>query len=262
MKNTLEKIEEIKKNGYSLSFEEVFEHAIENYKKIAVYGGLMLIVFLFILCVVVFGLAFTFLDTESLIQNLKMMGTNPEAVSKDFMIGYFTSILLITCLLSPFQAGFLKMADCGENDEEFHVSSIFTYYKNPYFTNICLSAFILTIIGSGITIIFENLGFQFLGTVLSLLINFLSFLTIPLIVFGGLNGIESIKTSIIIVSKKPWLLLGILIVGSVLSIVGVIALIIGVFFTIPFLYSINYSIYKAIIGFDLNSDLTKIEPLE
>lgn len=255
MKNTLEKIEEIKKNGYSLSFEEVFEHAIENYKKIAVYAGLMLLVFMFLFFIVILGILISFFDIESIIDNFKLMGTSPEAVSKDFMTGYLISIILITCLISPFQAGFLKMADCGENDEEFHVSNIFSYYKSPFLIRICLSALILTIMGTGITMFFENIGFQLLGTILSLLINFLTFMTIPLIIFEGLNAIESIKTSVIIVLKKPLVVLGILIVGSILSIVGLIALIIGVFFTIPFLYSINYSIYKAIIGFDSNSDL-------
>lgn len=255
MKNTIGKIEEIKKNGYSLSFEEVFEYAIENYKKIAVYAGLMLVVFMFLFSIVAFGVLISFFDIESIIKNFMLMGTSPEAVSKDFMTGYLISIILITCIISPFQAGFLKMADCGEKDEEFHISTIFSYYKNPFLSSIIVSTFIITIIGSGVTLLFENLGYQFIGTLLSLSINFLTFLTIPLIVFGGLDGIESIKTSIVIILKKPWVLLGILIVGTVLAIVGILGLLIGIVFTIPFLYSINYSIYKAIIGFDTTTDL-------
>lgn len=255
MKNTLEKIEEIQKNGYALSFEEVFEHAIENYKKIAVYAGLMLLVFMFLFFIIILGILISFFDIKSIIENFKLMGVSPEAVSKDFMTGYLISTILITCIISPFQAGFLKMANCGENDEEFHVSTIFSYYKSPYLSRICVSALIVTIIGTGITMFFENIGFQLLGTFLSLLINFLTFMTIPLIVFGELNSIESIKTSVVIVLKKPLVLLGILIVGGILSIVGVIALIIGVFFTIPFLYSINYSIYKTIIGFDTPEEI-------
>ncbi len=248
--NTFERIDEIKKNGYTISFEEVFENTIENYKKIAIYAGLMLLVFIFIFCVITVGVLVSFFDIESIISNLKLMGTHPEALPKDFMIGYYLSIFIITCLLSPFGAGFLKMAHCGENDEEFHVATIFGYYKSPYFINIFSSTFILTTIGTGLTIFFENIGFQIFGAIFSLLINFLTFLTIPLIVFGGLNGVESIKSSVIIVLKNPMILLGLLLVGSILSIVGIIALIIGVFFTIPLLYSLYYSIYKSIVGFD------------
>ena len=46
MKLIKDKIEEIKANGYQIDFGTVFEHAFENYKKIALYAGLMLLVFL------------------------------------------------------------------------------------------------------------------------------------------------------------------------------------------------------------------------
>ena len=36
-----DRIAEIKKNGYQLDFGTVFEHAFENYKKIALYAGLL-----------------------------------------------------------------------------------------------------------------------------------------------------------------------------------------------------------------------------
>ena len=39
MKSTQEKIERIKTDGYDLNFGNVFEHAFENYKKIALYAG-------------------------------------------------------------------------------------------------------------------------------------------------------------------------------------------------------------------------------
>ena len=45
MKSTLDQIEDIRKNGYSLDFSNVFNHAFENYKKIALYAGLILLVF-------------------------------------------------------------------------------------------------------------------------------------------------------------------------------------------------------------------------
>ena len=35
IKTTQDRIEEIKKNGYTLDFGNVFNHAFENYKKIA-----------------------------------------------------------------------------------------------------------------------------------------------------------------------------------------------------------------------------------
>ena len=48
-RSTQNRIEEIKKNGYILDFAKVFNHAFENYKKIALYGGLVIFVFFFFL---------------------------------------------------------------------------------------------------------------------------------------------------------------------------------------------------------------------
>jgi len=38
IKTAQDRILEIRKNGYTLEFENVFNHAFENYKKIALYG--------------------------------------------------------------------------------------------------------------------------------------------------------------------------------------------------------------------------------
>ena len=48
LKSTKKRIEEIKNNGYELDFSDVFNHAFENYKKIALYAGLMLLVWVFV----------------------------------------------------------------------------------------------------------------------------------------------------------------------------------------------------------------------
>jgi hypothetical protein len=52
----------------------------------------------------------------------------------------FRHFPLITCLLSPFSGGLIKMAYCAERDEEFHVSTMFEYYKAP-FTELFVATF-------------------------------------------------------------------------------------------------------------------------
>ena len=77
-----------------------------------------------------------------------------------------------------------------------------------------------------------------------------TFLVIPLIIFGNLKVAEAIKGSIIIVSKQFFILLGLIIVAVIMAILGLIGFCIGIFFTIPFIYSMYYTIYKDSIGFD------------
>jgi uncharacterized membrane protein len=119
---------------------------------------------------------------------------------------------------------------------------------------------LITLPGIALSILLDN-NIQFIGSILSIIISFLTFLTIPLIVFGKLNAIESIKSSIVIMSKNPLVLWGLLIVAGLFSIVGVFGCGIGLFFTIPFLFSMTYAIYTAIIGFESNDEIESIEAL-
>ena len=45
MNQTQERLHDIEKNGYQIDFANVFNHAFENYKKIALYAGLVLFIF-------------------------------------------------------------------------------------------------------------------------------------------------------------------------------------------------------------------------
>lgn len=253
-----DRIEEIRTKGYELDFGAVFEHAIENYKKIALYAGLMLLVFTFLFIILLLGIAFSVFGVDTVTEALKPENLEPENLSEEFLVIYLGSSLLISCLLSPFQAGFLKMADCGEKGEEFHVSTIFEYYKSPYFVNIFASTFIITLISTGLSTLLEMAGIKSIGLIISLTISFVTFLTVPLIVFGKLNAVEAIKSSVLIVSKQPLVLLGLLIVAIIGAVIGLFAFCVGMFFTFPFMYSMNYIIYNTIIGIDCSSGIDEI----
>ena len=45
MNQTLKRLLEIEKNGYQIDFGNVFNHAFENYKKIALYAGSVIVIF-------------------------------------------------------------------------------------------------------------------------------------------------------------------------------------------------------------------------
>ncbi|MFV5689884.1 hypothetical protein ACM55M_14800 [Flavobacterium sp. ZT3R25] len=253
MKTTKEKIEEIKINGYQLDFGNVFNHAFENYKKIALYAGLMIFVFSVLIAILIFGaVIFTFgvsILNEKSLENLKN-----ENFSGVFMLVYVVGAIVLSCLLSPFPAGLIKMAHCGEKDEEFHVSTILEYYKAPYFKELLISTIIISILSSGISSLLDYAGIKIVGSLIAMTISFFTFLTIPLIIFGDLKAIEALKSSVIIVSKQPFVLLGLIIVSAIASMVGFIGCCIGIFFTIPFMYSMYYAIYVAIIGIDSENE--------
>ncbi len=252
-----ERIAAIKADGYQLDFGNVFEHAFENYKKIVWYAGLLLFVFAILFIVFLSTGLVSYVGVKNMEEfnnNLKNF-SNPNGMSSTFLLPLQIGIIVCSSLLAPFIAGFLNMAHCAEKGEEFHVSTMFNYYKAPYFWNIFSVTLLLSILSSGLTILLEYSGIQFVGSLISLTITFLTFLTIPLIVFGKLNAIDAIKSSVIIVSKQPIVLLGLLVVAIIAILLGLIGFCVGIFFTYPFIYSMYYAIYSTIIGIDVENEL-------
>jgi hypothetical protein len=254
MNQTLEQLENIEKNGYQLDFGNVFNHAFENYKKIALYAGLVLFVFFVFLTILIAISLISFMGVTAMTQEFNPEKLKIENFSETKLLIFGCVSTFVTCILAPFNASFLKMAACGENDQEFHISDLFSYYKLPYFTGIFGSTFIISFTGLAISLFMNYLNLSFLGTLIQWFISFICILTIPLIIFGKLKSFDAIKSSIRIVFKQPIVLLGLMIVAIIGSFVGIMGCCIGVFFTLPFVFSMNYAIYSSIIGIDLQKE--------
>ena len=265
MENTMtrkEKIEAICTKGYQLDFGTVFESAFENYKKIALYAGLMLLVSIIILGAIGFGVGYSVYGIADFTKLISPENLNPKNFSSTFLVGYILGIALISSFLNPFYAGFLKMADCGEKGEEFNVATMFEYYKSSYFKEIFISTLLISLTSAGISTLLQIVNLDFVGAIISYAISFFTFLTIPLIVFGNLQAVDAIKSSFAIVIKQPLVLLGLLIVAIIVSFLGIFGLCIGIFFTLPFMFSTEYSIYSAIVGIDAKSEIDEIGTTE
>ncbi|TPG33995.1 hypothetical protein [Flavobacterium pectinovorum] len=253
MKSTLDQIEDIKKNGYTIDFGTIFNYAFENYKKIALYSGLIILVFSVIMAVLVMGVAVTYYGVQALskdfIQNLE--NQKLTYLEQLFSVAFLSAF---AALLAPFGAGFLKMADCADKDEEFNVSTMFTYYKAPYFSQLFTMTLIIGLISNAISVAIDSLGIILLGNAISIFISFFTFLAVPLVVFGKLNAIDAIKSSLIIVSKNPFLIFALFVTGFVGSVIGVFGCCIGIIFTVVFNSSITYATYFAIFSEEEKKD--------
>ncbi|WP_366183556.1 hypothetical protein [Flavobacterium ovatum] len=245
-----DRIEFIKTNGYQLDFETIFAKVFENYKKIAIYAGLMLFVFGILLIAIIYGGLLSYFGIEKVTDMIKPENLEPKNFSKEFIIIYSGAAIVFTAIISPFTAGFIKMAYCAEQNEEFHISTIFEYYKLPYFFQLFAATFIITLFNTGISTGLELIGIPFIGSLLTMAVSFFTLLTIPLIIFGELKVIDAISSSITITSKQPFTIISLIVVSILASLVGLIGFCIGVIFTIPFIYSLYYILYKEIIGFE------------
>lgn len=250
MNQTLEKLHDLEKNGYQIDFGNVFNHAFENYKKIALYAGLVLLIFIILFVVFTTVSLVSILGATAMSKEFSPENFKIENLSQSNLLALGIFSTLSSCLLSPFQAAFLKMAHHGDRDEDFPVSSLFSYYKMPYLKEILISSLLISTINFGQTTLLTFVKLDLLGNIITLVVSFATLLTVPLIIFGNLTALDAIKYSIKIIFKQPLVILGLIVVAIIGSLVGLIGCCVGILFTMPFLYSMNYAIYSAILGID------------
>lgn len=253
MKSTLAQIEDIKKNGYSLDFATVFNHAFENYKKIALYSGLIILVFSIIAAMVFMGVIIAYFGVGSLTKDFFENLENQKLTALELVIQTVT-VSALAGITAPFGAGFLKMADCADKDIEFNVSTIFSYYKGPYFGQIFVAAFIPALVGTALSNFIDSFDVLYVGNVISFMVSFFMYLSIPLIVFGNLSAIDAIKSSITLVTKNPLNIFAFFIIGFIGSLIGIFACCVGIIFTVVFNSSMIYATYFAIFGIQEEED--------
>lgn len=245
------RIEEIKNSGYHLDFTETFTHAFEIWKKIALTAGAALIVFMFIV-LILFGGLFAFTIGFSQMGNLASL--NFEDSSYTFIIGYYASIAIISALMIPFTAGILNMAYNADHNIDVEFGQVFQYYSSPFLKDLFLSGIVLAVINLIFSLGLEMMNLQILAALIAIILSFLTFLTIPLIIFGKLNFSDAIMGSITVVSKNMLIIVGLLIVSFIFALAGFIVFCIGYLFTVPLVYALYYSIYKKSVGFNNSSN--------
>lgn len=260
MQTTNQKIEQLKTNGYELQFENVFNKAFENYKKIAVYAGLAILVFGFLM-VIVAGIGIVgFIGVENINPNsmkqLEAKMLQPEYIGNQFIVA-----LIFSSFFSPISAGFLKMAEAGAKDTEFKMRHFFSFYNWSFFKELVIATFVITFLSTGISSVLTYYKVPFVGNLLSFIIGIYTTLAIPLIIFGKQKAIKAIQSSISLCSRQFLTLFLLLLVAFFGSLVGLIGFCIGVLFTIPFNISMQYAIYDAIIGIE-NEEAVLIETEE
>lgn len=267
MKSTLEKVQEIKKHGYHLDIGEVISQTFENYKKIALLSGGIILVLTIIFFVAIlgiggiFGLAMSFTDflTEFDVANI-----GPIALLVNMGIS-----VIAYALLAPISAGLIQIAHNAETNRDFDFSTAFVHYKTSHFKNLFLAAFLINFVSSGIGTLLQITNLYFLdpillvvvpiiSSVISIVIIILSLLTIPFIIFGNLDAMNALKASITTASKHFWIILVLLIIFFICAMLGILALCIGIFFTLPIYFSAQYIIYRNAIPMEEKDELDEI----
>ncbi len=256
MKTAQNRIEEIKRQGYRFDFGTTFNHAFEIYKKIAATAGVAFLLFGLVIFILLMIYMFTSLDWQKLSQDPEQF--NLTHFSTSGLISYAVFMILFTAISVPLSAGIIKMCYNAESGREFSIGTAFEYYTGHYFVDLFLAGLLIGTLNIGIGIGCEFMGVGFVGSIVSLIIGVFTVVFIPLIIFGNLRPIEAIKGSIAVVSKEFLMVFLLLIVSGIISICGIIACCVGIFFTLPIVYAVYYSIYVHSVGFEENTESEEI----
>ena len=248
-------IEQIAIDGYDLDFSRVIESAFENYKKIFGIAGLGFMIYAVLIFVILAGLLGSFYGFANFTETMTGFAKSTEtATSVSILFGG----AIFAGIFSPVNAGFLKMCKNASSNQPYSLNTLFDYYNATYFKDLFLATALVSMIGSGFDFGFKALGNEFVGSILSLVLSFLTILSVPLIIFNNFNFADAITTSIRLVMKKPFIILILLIIAVLFVVIGIFGLCIGIFFTAPFWYSMNYILYEEIIPESENSILDEI----
>lgn len=243
-------------NGYYLDFGVIFEKAFENYKKIALLAGVTIILLVILFIALLGTIIGSLVGINSLTESLTDFSIFNFGI--EYVLLYVGIMVLFSALLSPIGAGFLKMAHLAENNQDFSIGTVFDYFKTAYFKELFFSTLIVSVVNFGISTLLEYFGIPILGSIISYVIAFFTIFMVPLIIFCNVNAIEAIQLSAKLALKQPIVIIGLAIVGFFAIMVGLLGFCIGIFFTLPFWYSLTYSIYNQAVPINHSSEIEAI----
>lgn len=235
--------------AHELEFGSVLDKAFNNYKKIVGTAGIALLLMTIVYLALLFGImgiAFGFSDFTG-----NMTNFNLTQHSSVFTIGYVVVVAVVSGIMANLYAGFYKMAHLAEVEKPYEIGTVFESFKTIHFKELFLSGAFISIVTTSITLSLQYLSMDPITSIIGVGINyviiFLTVLTTPLILFSKLKAVEAIQMSLQLVLKNFFAVLGLLIIAVILSLLGFIGFCIGIFFTLPFLFSMVYCIYSEIL---------------
>ena len=227
---------------------KAINETFEIYKKIAVTGGLaFMAITIIVIAFVGVGIS-AFVDLDKFSETMKTF--NPDTLSIQGKLIYLGIVVLFSVLISPFNAGMLKIAEQADKNETVEFSSLFKYVNSKYYLDIILFSAILVIISVGSSMILKSILPNFIGSALGFMISFfittITFIGIPLIIFKEMNFIDALKYGVSNILSQFFIVFLLIILAQIAAFIGIFLFCFGIFFTFPFYYAMQYVIYKNI----------------
>ncbi|MFK6999869.1 hypothetical protein V3Q90_07735 [Flavobacterium oreochromis] len=225
---------------------QVIKESIELYKKnIFLVGFVFLILTIVLVSLLNIGIK-TLYKGDGLLEYLKHF--NPEKFSMQAKFLYLLAVSIIVVLVAPFNAGILKMMKDAQEGNKMSIKTFYYYINSPYYFSIVLVTLLISVLGLFFTIILEGLisndilrnYFSFFTSAST---SILTFTALPNVIFSDLKPMDGITKSF----KDCFFNFGkifiLIIVSVVFGYLGFFAFFIGIFFSFPFYFAIQYKVY-------------------
>ncbi len=214
----------------------------------------------FLLCLLIVPITFIIIFNAMGIASLEEFIEMSPALSED--MNYLLINAAVGIPLAGFSAlitaGFYKINHLAKHDKEFGLNNLFDYFKSPYLMNLFLAGVLTALYSDVLGIGLIYLKLPIVATLIQAFIAVLFILAIPLIIFENQTTLQAMSNSSKLAMKHPFTIILCLVFGLIIAMLGIFAICIGIFFTISYIYTINYTLYDQIIPIDKENALDEI----
>lgn len=230
---------------------KIIDESFATFKKTIWISGVGILLLLLVILPITFYSIFTYMGISSMEEFIK----KSQTLETDFnylLMNAGVGIVL-AAFVAPITAGFYKINHLAKQNKEFAINNLFDYYKNPYFFPLAVSAILTTLYSNIIGLLLVYINLPLVGSLMQILIAFLFIFSIPLIIFENQTALNAMSNSSRIFVKHPFTIILSLSFAFIIAMLGIFALCIGIFFTVSYFYTMNYTVYNEIIPIDETS---------
>lgn len=255
MSQLKEKLDNIQQNSYFIAPFQVMAEAFTYYRKtfLLVLSTLFLSIFAIVLLSSTILGQLVEIDPNSTPEEVQaiVLQLTTQITEPPYFYYYLAFFAIVSALSAVLIAGYYKINAEVSLDQIPKFTSIFKYFFNRkgvyvFISQLLISAFVILI-----TIPLKMQELDMVSMVINWLVNTLTIFTIPLIIFGKMNTIQALKASIQVVNKQPIPIILTVILNYFFLISGLLFFFIGILIVLPYLFSVYFTMYKQVIGYNL-----------
>lgn len=216
-------------------------------------GMLLLTVVGIVLSMVVFSFSLGINSLEQFIQESRYLQHDTTYLLVNAGLG-----IVMAGLMAPITAGFYKINHLANTNQEFSIGTLFEYYSSSYLKELIVYGILVALITNVIALGLSYLDMTFIAAIFQIIIAFLFIFGIPLIIFENHNATEAITYSSKLALRNPITIILSFLFALLIALLGIIAICIGIIFTIGYIYTMNYTLYNSIIPIENKNPLDEI----